>query len=137
MNRSERTPAERWVPWISLAWILLMTVEGLVRIPYLDHDLHFNALVGAIVVGLLLVIGVLGIVAVRLFVLTQASGKSDNERAILIGSSYMFAVAPSVYGLVVSLFTGKGLLTLPFSALALVGLALVWSYLKDPADAGA
>jgi hypothetical protein len=39
-------------------------------------------------------------------------------------------VAPAVYGVVVVTFTGQGALTLPFSALALAGIAVIYPYVK-------
>ena len=134
MNRSERTPAERWVPWISLAAIALLTFVGLAQIGLLDSGPRFSPQISAIIVAVLIVVGFLEIVVVRWFVLPRASEWSDELRESRVGSSYMFAVAPSVFGLVVSLFTGKGLLTLPFTALALAGLVVVWTSLKDTVD---
>ena len=53
-----------------------------------------------------------------------------RDGATVLGHS--FATAPAIYGLLISVSTGQGLLALPFAAISVMGHVAVWSYLREP-----
>ncbi len=48
---------------------------------------------------------------------------------------YVMAIAPSIYGIVVAMFTGRRLLYLPFAGVALIGIGLAYRLLRTPREA--
>ena len=126
---------QRWLPGHAFFWILLMISVGF-QIARLDVSVvELPAQMGTVLFGLLLVIAIINGASIRFLVLPRAMAEAEPRRNQLVLISYMFAVAPATYGLVVSLFTGKSLLILPFAVVALFGLFINWSYLRHAAIA--
>ena len=115
---------------MALVWTIFFTLFAIFTAPNLPTDFRVNGLVGTILFAVLLGIGLFYLVTVRFLVLpvTMRNPEARKDQVIMI--AYVFAVAPVMYGLVLVLFTGQGLLALPFSTMAFLGLAVVWSYLQ-------
>ena len=122
--------SKEWIPGTSLVFIVFCTVYGLARVPTWPIDLELSIVVAVAITSVLLVIGVAQILTVRYLVLPHARANVSASEKTVVLWSYYFAVAPAVYGIIIPVFTSQGLLALPFGAIALVGLALVWSYFR-------
>jgi hypothetical protein len=121
----------RWLPWASFAAIVLFSLFAVFQAPRLDTDFQLDTVLGAVLLGVLLVVAVMNILTVRFLVLPRAAANPAASRETVMATGYAFAVAPSVYGLVLSLFTGQGLLALPFTAVSLGSLLAIRLYLQD------
>ena len=121
---------QRWLPGMAFVWTIFFALFALFTAPNLQTDFRVDEQVGTILFAVLLGIGLFHLVTVRFLVLpvTMRNPEARKDQVIMI--AYMFAVAPVMYGLVLALFTGQGLLALPFSTMAFLGLAVVWIYLQ-------
>ena len=124
---------QRWLPRVAFVWILFMISFGLFEVPRLALSVDLPAQTGTILFVLLLVIAIINVATIRIFLLPRAIGMEEQRRDQLLLTSYAFALAPATYGLLISLFTGQGLLTLPFAVIAFFGLFVYWSYLRQAA----
>jgi hypothetical protein len=122
---------QRWLPGVALASILLLTLRGTFLMADLAVRANVDGTLAAILTGFLFAVGIIHILTIRFVFLPRALASPDvgYDQAILV--SYGFAVAPAVYAVVVPLFTGHGLLALPFGAMALCGWLITWSYLRQ------
>jgi len=124
------------LPWLLIGSIVLVLFFGQFslltapRVTETGDGLPLNRDLSTSLTVLLLLVGVSGIAIVRWLFLPQVErGKRGTPEQTAL-ASLMFAVAPSVFGVVIVTFTGQGLLSLPFSALALVGIRVIYPYLK-------
>ena len=127
-------PSQRWLLRIALVWIIIMTLFSF-RIVRIDAGMEFNDAVALAVTVFLLFVAVSTILTTRYLFLPHADLVPEERKHLTSLSSYVMASSPAVYGLVTALFTGQALVSLPFGAMALVGLFLVWSYLREASDA--
>ncbi len=120
----------KWLPWIALVWILFMSLYSF-RIARLDAGPNLDGWVAAALVAVLFVIGISTIITVRYLFLPNADSVPEERKHVVPLVSYVLMTAPAVSGLALTVFTGEALVTLPFAAMALVGLLLVRQYLRD------
>ena len=124
---------QRWLPGVGFVWILIMISFGLFESPRLAELVDLPAQMGTVLFVVLLAIAIINVPTMRLLVLPRVMAGAEPHKEEVVLTSYMFAVAPATYGLVISLVTGQGLLTLPFAVIALFGLFINWSYLRNAA----
>ena len=124
---------QRWLPQVAFVWILLMISFGLFEVPRLDLSVDLPAQIGTVVFVFLLGMAIINMTTIRFLFLPRALARPEPRTDQIVLTSYIFAVAPATYGLVISLVTGQGLLTLPFAVIALFGLFINWSYLRNAA----
>ena len=125
------------LPWLLIGSIVLVVFLGQFsllsapRVTEAADGLPLERGISTFLTVLMLLIGPSQIATVRWLFLPQVARmkRATPEQIALV--SLMFAAAPCVYGVVIVTFTGQGLLTLPFSALSLVGIALIYPYLKQ------
>jgi hypothetical protein len=88
-----------------------------------------------LLVLVLIGVGLSNILVTRFYLMphqlkSQVAGRREAlESAKVLGCA--FAIAPAVYGLVAALFTGHGLIALPFFSISMVGFYAVWSFLQE------
>ncbi len=126
MNKSQK-----WLPAATLAAILCFTLIGIGLSRGGDIYVNVEKGTGAFIIAVLVAVGIFNVATVRFHLLPRAiaNPKAAPEAVVMVG--YSFAVAPSIYGIVASIITGEGLLALPFGAIAIGGLVVVWSYLRE------
>jgi hypothetical protein len=122
----------RWVPALAAVGIVFFSLSGMFQIADLDVEGRPNAVLALIILLFLLGVSVLSLVILRLIVLPAALRLEEPKRNQILASAYAFAVAPSVYGVVVALFTARGVLVLPFLLIAVLSWITVWNYLRGP-----
>ena len=124
----------KWLPVVSAVGIAFFSLSGIFQMPNLDVEPRPSPILALVILLFLLAFAIISLATMRLTVLPAALALPEAKREQLLASSYAFAVAPSVYGLVVALFTRRGLLVLPFTAIAACGWFMVWSYLREAAS---
>ena len=124
---------QRWLPRVAFVWILFVISFGLFEVPRLELSVDLPAQTGTILFVLLLVIAIINVTTIRFLFLPRALARPEPHKDQIVLTSYIFAVAPATYGLVISLVTGQGMLTLPFAVIAFFGLFVYWSYLRRAA----
>ena len=111
-------------------WILFMTLYSF-RVVRLDTGPDLSNAVAIALTVVLLIVGVSTIITIRYLFLPHSNLVPEERRHLTPLSAYVMVSAPAVFGLVTALFTGQALVSLPFGAISLVGLALVWQYLRE------
>jgi hypothetical protein len=121
---------EKWFPPVTLGAILYLTFTGVVAVPLGEVSWGVGKETGALLFGVLTAVAVIQILLARFLFLPSmiARPQARQDRVVVIG--YARPLAAVVYGVLISILTGQGLLTLPFAALALCGWVMVWSYLR-------
>ena len=122
-----------WLPRIALVWILFMSLFSF-RIVRIDAGPDLNNSVAVGLAAFLLIVAVTTIFTIRYLFLPHADLVPEERQHLTSPSAYVMVSSPAVYGLVTAMFTGQALVSLPFGAISLVGLALVWQYLRREAD---
>jgi len=124
---------QKWLPVAALIIILWLTIIGLTVGPVTNDNVGLDVDTGTrgLTIGILAVVGFVNLLTVRFLVLPRAATNPDAREEQIAVTGYSFATAPAIYGVVVSIVTGQGLLALPFGAIALYGLFVVWSYLRE------
>ncbi len=126
---------QRWLPAVTLGAILWLTIIGLTVGPVTNSNVGIDVGkgTGALLTGILVAVGVVNLLTVRFLILppmaANAHTRRDRNRVAITG--YAFTEAPAIYGVVTAIFTGEGVLALPFGAIALFAVFVVWSYLRE------
>ncbi len=118
-------------PGIMLGNVLTLTLIALIVVPLADLGLGFDKSTSAFIFGVLLFTGIAEVLIVRLIVLPSILAKPGTPQGAAVTTGYSVASAPAIYGLVVSIITGQGLLALPFAAVAIYGFVAIWAYLRE------
>jgi hypothetical protein len=124
------------LPWLLVVCILLVLAMGqaslltLPKVAETGGGLPLSRDISTFLTLLMLLIGVSNVVTVRWLFLPEVARRKRGTPEQIGLVSLTFAVAPSIYGAVIVVFTGQGFLTLPFSALALAGIRVIYPYLK-------
>ena len=126
--------AEKWFPTATLAAILYLTFTGVVAVPLGDINLGLGKETSAVLFGVLLALAVENVLVARFLFLPYMIARPQARWDRVVVTGYGHALAAVVYGLLISMLTGQGLLTLPFAALALCGWVMVWAYLRRSRD---
>jgi hypothetical protein len=124
------------LPWLLIGSIVLVLFFGQFslltapRVTETGDGLPLNRDISTFFTALLLLVGVSEIAIVRWLFLPEVERRKRGmpQQIALVG--LMFAVAPSVFGVVIVTFTGQRLLALPFLALALVGIGVIYPHVK-------
>ena len=124
---------QKWLPAVALIIILWLTIVGLAVGPVTNDNVGIDVDSGtsALIIGILAVVAFINLLTVRFLVLPRAVTNPDAREEQIAVMGYSFATAPAIYGVVVSIVTGQGLLALPFGAIALYALFVVWCYLRE------
>jgi len=127
--------ALRWLAFGSVLLVLFLGQFSFFTLPKAfggGERLLVNQGLATSVVMFLLVESVLTVGTVRWLFLPQViKDKVVATPARVCLTSFVFAVAPAVYGVIAVSSTGQGALTLPFSALALIGMAVLYPYTRQ------
>jgi len=136
-------PRYEWIAPGSFGLIIAVTLTSL-QLPSLGaNEPSVDATVRKLLFASLLMIAVAGWLQIRFLVLpaiVRAQVRRDERvRRMTFGQTaflaattgYAFAAAPAVYGVLVVIFTGRAVLQLPFTAMALLIRLTVWLYLRD------
>lgn len=92
--------------------------------PTVETDMAFFA------TALLLLVSISHYAFLRFLVLPSVLTKSDRPADALVIAD-AFSAAPGIYGLVVSILTGHGLLALPFATIAAAMFYVLGSYVDE------
>lgn len=125
---------------VALGAILVVTAVAVV-LP--DFDIEMDVFSLRMMFGALMIVSAASLVQTRFFVLPNVINKFARRdtgaasprfsqialSATLIGHAFAFSSA--VYGFVFAIVSGRDLLALPFSAMALLIWLTVWLYLRD------
>jgi len=121
--------AAKWFPMASLVGILYLAFTGVVVAPVAAVDWDVERGTSGLLFGVLLVLALEHVLSARFWVLpSMIARQRPHYRVVVIGHTH--AVAAVMYGPLMSIITGQGLLTLPFAALALSGWVTIWAYLR-------
>ena len=120
----------KWLPWTALAWVAFMVLFSF-RITTIGGGPNIDGWLATALIAVLFVLGIAGTLTIRYLFLPNADKVPEERKHLVPLMSYMFVTAPAVYGLGLATFTGNGLIGLPFGAIALVGLLLLWQYRPD------
>ena len=122
---------QEWLPRAFLAMTLLVTLFAVVVIPLVGLDGGSSRGQGTLFFFVLLPLGLSQILLVRLVLLPPMIANPETPEESAAALAYSFANATAIYGLVISIMTGQGLLVLPFSAVALSTFFMFSSYLAE------
>jgi hypothetical protein len=125
------------------AWLLPLFIGAAILITAAAFILTYGLGIGptmgpgmsTLMVVIMLAIGLTNILHTRFYAMPkqlEASKRDERyglESARTLGCA--FALAPAIYGLVTAVFTGHGLIALPFLAISLIGFYAVWSFLQE------
>jgi hypothetical protein len=119
-----------WLPAAGFVAVAGATVVGLVA-PLLGADAGFDRWTATIALIVLLWVSIANVAVVRFMVLpkTVAQGEAARDSARVLGFAY--GVAPAMYGVVIAILAGQGLLVLPFAAFSVLSLIINWSFLQE------
>ena len=110
---------------------LIFTLFALVVIPLVGIDGGSPRGQGTLIFFVLLALGLSQVLLVRLVLLPPMIADPETPEESAAALAYSFANATAIYGLVISVMTGQGLLVLPFSAIALSAYFMFSSYLAE------
>ena len=120
-----------WFAPASLAAIIGLSLGPLIIVARLDPVGSSDQTTGALLLAALAVVALADLLLVRFVLLPTlvTHPESTQENATVVG--YSIALAPAIFGVAASVYTGQALLALPFGAFALVSWAIVRRLLQD------
>ena len=89
--------------------------------------------VGAVLVGVLGLVGIVHFMTIRYSVLPKAIAAAKTQKsldaALVLG--YVFPLTPAIFGVCAVIFVGEWWLILPFAAMSICAWLVIRSYLQE------